>query len=320
MSRLTYTQAARWLLERDDFLLLTHVRPDGDTVGCAAGLCTALRELGKQAHVLYNPETTSIFTPYLEGLIAPEGYVPGTVVSVDVAARSLFPDNARQYLTRVDLAVDHHPSQEFFAKETCLDDRRAACGELVYDIVRTWGPVSREAALPLYVAVSTDCGCFAYSNTSAASHRVAAELMETGIDFYPVNRRHFRTKSLKRLKIEGMLTAGMDLYDGGRTAIVSLTLDMLAQVGAREEDIDDISAFVGQIEGVKTGVTLRELRPGVCKISLRTDPGDLNASHVCAILGGGGHAAAAGATVEAGVAETKEAVLQAIGQVRCRKG
>lgn len=320
MNTVTYTQAAAWLLKRDRFLILTHVRPDGDTIGCAAALCTALREQGKTAYVLDNPETTAIFTPYLEGLLAPAGWEPETVVSVDIAAKSLFPENALPYLPRVDLAVDHHPSQEFFAARTCLDAGRAACGELMYDILRQWGPVSRAAALPLYVAVSTDCGCFVYSNTSAACHRVAAELMETGIDFYPVNRRHFRTKSFKRLKLESMLTEGMELHDGGQTAIVSLTLDMMAKVGAKEEDIDDISAFVGQIEGVRTGVTLRELRPGVCKISLRTDPGDLNASQVCAQLGGGGHAAAAGATVEAGVEETKAAVLQAIQAVRSRLG
>ena len=316
MSELNYTEAAAWLLERDNFLILTHVRPDGDTVGCAAGLCRALREQGKTAFVLPNPETTTIFTPYLEGLLAEESWQPDTVVSVDIAARDLFPENAKVYLPRVDLAIDHHPSQQFFAGETCLDAGRAACGELMYDIVRQWGPVSREVALPLYVAVSTDCGCFVYSNTSPACHRVAAELLETGFDFYPINRKHFRTKSLKRLQLESMLTAGMDVYDEGQTVIVTLTLDMMAQVGAKEEDIDDISAFVGQIEGVRTGVTLRQLRPGVCKISLRTDPGDLNASNVCAVLGGGGHAAAAGATVSGSVEETKTAILAAIAQVR----
>ena len=313
---MTYQEAARWLLTRDDFLILTHVRPDGDTVGCAAALCRALREQGKTAWVLPNPETTAIFTPYLEGLLAPEDWQPGTVVSVDMAARGLFPENALCYLSRVDLAIDHHPSQEFFAAETCLDAARAACGELVYDILRQWGPVSPQVALPLYVAVSTDCGCFVYSNTSAACHRVAAELMETGFDFYPINRKHFRTKSLKRLRLESMLTAGMEVHDGGETVVVSLTLDMMDQVGAKEEDIDEISAFVGQIEGCRTGVTLRELRPGVCKISLRTDPGDLNASKVCALLGGGGHAAAAGATVEGSVEFTRQAVLDAIRQVR----
>ena len=316
MSALSFPQAAQWLLERDNFLLLTHVRPDGDTVGCAAGLCKALREQGKTAWVLPNPETTSIFTPYLEGLLAEDGWQPDTVVSVDIAAKGLFPENALPYLPRVDLAIDHHSSQEFFAKETCLDADRAACGELVYDIVRQWGPVSREVALPLYVAVSTDCGCFVYSNTSPACHRIAAELLETGFDAYPINRKHFRTKTLKRLRLESMLTAGMDVHDNGETVIVSLSLDMMAQVGATEEDIDDISAFVGQIEGVRTGVTLRELRPGVCKISLRTDPSDLNASKVCALLGGGGHAAAAGATVDGDILTTRQAVLAAIAKVR----
>ena len=317
MNTLTYEQAAAWLLERDFFLLLTHVRPDGDTVGCAAGLCHALREQGKTAYVLQNPETTAIFTPYLEGLLAPDGFEPETVVAVDLAAVGLFPENAKSWLERgIDLTIDHHPSQEFYAASTCLDETRAACGELVYDIIRQWGPVSQAAALPLYVAVSTDCGCFVYGNTTPGTHRVAAALMDTGIDVFPVNHKHFRTKSLKRLKIESMMVAGMELHDDGEIAILTLTLDMLAQVEAREEDIDDISAFVGQIEGVSTGITLRELRPDVCKISVRTNPYQLNASAVCAQLGGGGHAGAAGATINATVEETRTAVMQAIRAVQ----
>lgn len=313
---LSYQAAAQWLLDHDGYLILTHVRPDGDTVGCAAALCTALREQGKTAWVLPNPETTAIFTPYLEGLLAPEGYQPQTVVSVDMAARGLFPENAQCYLEKVDLAFDHHPSQEFFAQNTCLDAQRAACGELMFDVIRQWGPVSQAVALPLYVAVSTDTGCFVYSNTSPATHAVAAALLATGIDFYPINRRHFRTRSFKRLQLESLLTAGMELLDDGQLAIVTLTLDMIAQVGAKEEDLDDISAFVGGVEGVHTGVTIRELRPGVCKISLRTEPGELNASAVCGKLGGGGHAAAAGATVEGDPAYTRQVLVQAIRQVQ----
>ena len=163
------TQAAHFLLAHDGYLILTHVRPDGDTIGCAAALCRSLRQAGKEAFVLENREATSLFTPYLEGLLAPEGYRPRTVVAVDMAARGLFPDNARDYLDRVDLTVDHHPSQEFFARETCLDAGRAACGELLYEIVQQLGPVTPEMGEALYVAVSTDCGCFMYSNTTAAT-------------------------------------------------------------------------------------------------------------------------------------------------------
>ena len=316
MNSITTTQAAQFLRERDDFLILTHVRPDGDTIGCAAGLCRGLRLLGKTAHVLKNEGATSLFAPYLEGLAAPEGYEPRTVVSVDIAARSLFPDNAKKYLERVDLAVDHHPSQEFFAKNTCLDSGKAACGQIIFEILKQLIEITPDIALPLYVAVSTDCGCFQYSNTDAAAHRTAAELMESGFDPYPVNRRHFRTRTLKRLKLESLLVQGMELRDEGQTALVFLTLEMMDTVGADERDMEDISAFVGQIEGVKNGATLKETRDGHVKISLRTDPGDLNASAVCALLGGGGHAAAAGAMVEGSMEQVRQRVIQAIGQVR----
>lgn len=316
MNDMTSMQAAQWLLERDQFLILTHLRPDGDTIGCAAGLCQALREQGKTAYVLENPEATSLFTPYLEGLTASPDFSPDAVVAVDIAARGLFPENAKKYLERVDLAIDHHPSQEFYAANTCLDARRAACGELIYDIVCQWGPLSSQTALPLYVAVSTDCGCFVYSNTTGDTHRVAAALIETGIDIYPINRKHFRSKSLKRLKLEGMLTEGMELRDHGETALVFLTRAMIDQLGASERDMDDISAFVGQIEGIKNGITLKETKNGTIKLSLRTDPGDLNASKVCALLGGGGHAAAAGAAFPATMEEARQKVLDAIQAVR----
>ena len=313
---MTYQEAAGFLLAHDHYLILTHLRPDGDTVGCAAGLCRALRQAGKTAYVLSNREVTPLFSPYLEGLLAPEGWQPDTVVSVDIAARGLFPDNAQPYLDRVALAIDHHPSQEFFAGETCLDAGRAACGELVLDIAEQLGPITPDIAVPLYVAVSTDCGCFAYGNTTADTHRAAARLIDRGIPLSQLNKRHFRTKTLRRLQVESAIVRSMELLDGGRTALAFISLDLLAQTGADERDLDDIANFVGQIEGVCNAATLRELSPGRCKLSLRTDPAVLNANHVCALLGGGGHAAAAGATMEGTLQQAREAVLRAIEQVQ----
>lgn len=309
-------EAAAFLTAHDHYLILTHVRPDGDTAGCAAGLCLALRQIGKTAYILENPELTDLFKGYINKLTVEEWDAAETIVSVDIASRSLFPEPAKPYLDRVDLAIDHHPSQEFFAKATCLDSKRASCGQLIYDIVKRFAAITPEIGEALYVAVSTDCGCFQYSNTDADAHRVAAELMESGFDPYPVNRRHFRTKTLKRLKLESLLTEGVELRDGGATAIVYLTRELIDQVGADERDMDNISAFVGQIEGVRSGVTLKETLDGQVKISLRTDPGDLNASQVCALLGGGGHAAAAGGMVKGGMAQARQAVLDAIEQVR----
>ena len=313
---MTYTEAAELLRRQDNILILAHRRPDGDTIGCAVGLCAALRELGKTAWLLPNADATALFTPYLEGYLAPDGFSPAFVVSVDIAGRGLFPENARCWLEKgVDLAVDHHGSNEGFGKENCVDPGRAACGELIYDIIRQWGPVSPAAALPLYLAVSTDTGCFVYSNTTPDTHRVAAALMDTGIDYRRVNKRHFRTKSFKRLRLESMITQDMELFDNGTIAIAAVSLDMMNALDAREEDAEDIAAFAGQVEGVETAVTIRELRPGECKLSVRTSAG-LNASAVCALLGGGGHAAAAGCSVAGSVADAKTAILNAIRQVQ----
>ena len=316
MNTITTAQAAQFLMEHDNFLILTHVRPDGDTIGCGAGLCHALRQAGKRAHVLENPGATSLFTGYLEGLTTVSGDVNQTIVSVDIAARSLFPPNAQAFLDRVDLAIDHHPSQEFFAKATCLDSGKASCGEVVLDIVKRFTALTPEIGRALYVALSTDCGCFQYSNTGADAHRAAAELMDTGFDPYPINRAHFRSKTFKRLKLEGLLAQGMELRDSGATALVFITQKIIQELEADERDMDNISAFVGQVEGVKNGVTLKETADGCVKISLRTDPGDLNASTVCALLGGGGHAAAAGAMLEGSMEQVRQAVIDAIEQVR----
>lgn len=312
---MTIKEAAAWLGSHDRYLILTHKRPDGDTIGCAAGLCRGLRGLGKTAHICPGTGETHLFTPYLEGLLAPEGFQPETVVSVDIAARGLFTDTGKPWLERgIDLAIDHHPSQEFFAKETCLDASRAACGEIIYEILAQLGQVNAETALPLYVAVSTDTGCFQYGNTTAHTHRVAAALMDTGLDVSPLNKRHFRTKTWARLQVERLIVERMHRYEDGKIAVAPVSLSLLDEAGATEEDMEDIAAFLGQIEGVETSITIRELADGGCKLSVRTS-GGLNATKVCAVLGGGGHAAAAGCTVNVGLKEAEEQILAAIRQV-----
>lgn len=313
---MTTVQTADFLRIHDNYLILTHIRPDGDTIGCAAGLCQALRQLGKTAFILENPGTAPLFFPYLDGLTIDSAWTPDTVVAVDMAACSMFPENAKVYLDRVDLTIDHHPSQEYFAAQTCLDAGAAACGEILYDIAKQLGPVTSAIATPLYVAVSTDCGCFVYNNTTPDTHRVAAALMECGIDTPLLNKRHFRTKSIRRMQLESAMIAGMELYDHDTIAIVCVTAQMLTDIGVTQNDKENLAALAGELEGIKTAVTIQEVAPNTHKISMRTDPADLNANTVCGLLGGGGHAAASGATLQADLAQTKASVLAAIKQVK----
>ena len=311
---MTTAEAARLLLGWDELLLLTHVRPDGDTVGSAAALCQALRDRGKTAYLLPNPELTATYAPYAAPYAAPEGFVPRHVVSVDIAALSLLPENARPYQDRIDLAIDHHPSQEFFARETCLEAESAACGEIVYNIITLMTPLTPEIALPLYVAVSTDTGCFVYSNTTARTHRIAAELMDCGIDVGAVNKALFRTKSAVRLAMEARMVADMELYDNGRVVVMSIPLSLCRELHATEADIEELSSLAALVQGTDCGITLRELKPGRVKISLRTGP-RVDACAVCRVLGGGGHKAAAGATVEGTMDEVKAGILAAYREV-----
>ena len=311
---LTVDQATALLRQLDRVLILTHVRPDGDTVGCAAALCAALRALDKTAYLLDNPELTETTTPYFAPYTAPADFVPNHVVSTDVATTALLPENALPYAGRIDLAIDHHPSFERFGRENILRSEAAACGELMYSILSRLGPITPEIALPLYVAVSTDTGCFAYGNTTADTHAVAAALMRTGIDYHTVNKVFFRTKSRKRMQLEGAMLSACEFYDHDRVAVLSVPLSLMARFQATESDAEDLSALGGQIQGVDCAITMRELKPDVWKMSLRTGS-RINATKACGLLGGGGHAAAAGCTVEAPWQEAKERILAAVAQV-----
>ncbi len=307
-----YREAAGFLKAHDNYLILSHKRPDGDTIGCAAGLCRALRKLGKTAYALPSLDATALMAGYLDGLTAPDDLVPDTVVGVDIAALGLLPDNAQPWRDRIDLAIDHHPSQEFFARETCLEADKAACGEIVWKICTELGVMDGSIAAPLYVAVSTDCGCFVYANTTPHTHRVAAALMEQGIPFQALNKKHFRTKTMARMKLEDLILQNMRLYHDGTVAVAPVSLAMMAEAGATSEDTDDLAAFLGQIAGVLHTATIREHEGGECRVSVRPDAKKLNATRVCARLGGGGHRAASGCTVMGTVQEAERAILAAI--------
>lgn len=311
---LTVQETAALLRGMDDVLLLTHVRPDGDTVGSAAALCRALRDIGKTAYLLPNSGITPTYESYAAPYWAPEGFAPAHVVSVDIAALNLLPDNAAAYADRIELAIDHHGSHGFFAEQVCLDADAAACGEILYGIIRELTAVTPDIAMLLYVAIATDTGCFVYSNTTAQTHRIASELLGCGIDVGPVNKALFRTKSRTRLAMEARMVADMTLFDQDRVVVMTIPLSLRQEMHATEADIEELSSLAALVEGTDCGVTLRELRPGVIKISLRTGP-RVDACAVCQKLGGGGHKAAAGATADGTMDEVRSAVLRAYQEV-----
>ncbi len=307
--------AARLLFAANDILILTHRRPDGDTSGCAGALCRGLRTLGKAAFVLPNPESTARYEP----LIAPfypesAAYEPKFVVSVDLAAPGLFPDNAERYLERVDLAIDHHRSNPLFAAHNIVNPEAGACAEIIYDLLMALGvPLTRALAEPLYVAVSTDTGCFRYSNTTPHTHAVAAACLSTGLDGGDLNRMLFETKSRPRFEMERIIFDSMEFLEDGRIALAILRRADINRTGASMDDLDSIAALPRQIEGVEIGLTITENSDGSAKISVRTTK-EVDASALCRQIGGGGHLRAAGASLDAfdGARETLLRIAQAV--------
>lgn len=315
MKPLNEQQAAEQLLQWDRILILTHRRPDGDTVGSAAALCRGLRRMGKQAWVLANPQLTQKYSPWLAGLTVDATPADARLVAVDVAAENMLALNAEHLAGRIDLTIDHHGSNTGYAAEGLVRGETAACGEIIYEVLLAAGiGPDKEMAEALYVAISTDTGCFKYSNVTEHTLRVAAALKQAGADTYPINKRLFETKRFARLKLEAYLTGTCAFYAGGKIGVCRIPAAVRDELALTEDDVDDISGFARDIEGVEIAAMLRDLDGGRTKVSLRTSPA-YDASAICARLGGGGHRAAAGATVTGTLDEAAEQLLQAIAAI-----
>ncbi len=304
--------AASFLKNNDNFTIITHAHPDGDTLGSGIGLCLALRALEKKANVINNEETPPKFR-YLE--IEPQEFEEQTVVAVDIADVTLMGNEVREkYETRVDLSVDHHGSNRLFAKLNYVDASAAAAAQIVFELVGLLGvSITPQIADCLYTGISTDTGCFRYANVTPETHRVAAKLMEYGADAAKINVRMFETKTRTYAALERLALDGMQFFYDGKCALITITRDMFAESGSDENECDGIAAISRQIEGVLVGVTMRERRDGTYKASVRThDPVD--ASAICGRLGGGGHPNAAGCQLPGTREEATKLLIDTIGE------
>ncbi|GHV06780.1 phosphoesterase RecJ-like protein [Clostridia bacterium] len=313
---LTLTQTAEFLQSRDNFLILTHRAPDGDTLGSAAGLCLGLRALGKAAYVAPNAEIGDRFRPFTEKLFPPNSASFATTVIVDTASTQLIPKSLREYEPSIELSIDHHPNGGAFAPNYIADQSCAATGELVYLLLQELNvTINAEMAEPLYVALATDTGCFKYENTTGRTLRVAADLKDTGLETSAINTALFDTKTFSRLALEAALLSDVELLRGGRVAIMYLTKEKMAAAGATEDDTDGLSGLARQIQGVEVGVLLREQDDEdgqqVTRLSVRTGP-RFNAGAICSKFGGGGHKRAAGSTLAADFDYARDLILNAI--------
>lgn len=304
-------EAVKLIKENDNFLILTHMNPDGDTLGCGFGLCRALHKLGKKARVINSDTIPQKFEYMYEGL-ENEEFEEKFIIAVDIATTALLGEKLSVYKDKVDLCIDHHGTNTDYAKKTLLDaDAGAAC-ELIYEIVCSLGiQIDKKIADCLYTGLSTDTGCFKYDNATSRTYHIGANLLDFGADSAKINRIMFDTKTKTFIRLYRLALDGMRLHFGDRCAVMKITQEMYKKTGSNESETDALVPLTRQIEGVIVGITFKEKPDGTCKASVRTRDG-FSASELCKVFGGGGHVQAAATTFDVGVEEAEKLMLEQV--------
>ena len=305
-------KVAEILKEQDNILILVHAHPDGDTLGCGFSLCRSLLSLGKNARVSCSDPIPSKYG-YLFKDIEEKSFDPDFVVAVDVADTKLLGKmNEELYANKIDLCIDHHGSNRLYAKQTYLDASAAAACEILLQIIKELGAeITKETADCIYTGLSTDTGCFRYSNVTPRTMIMGAEMIEKGASHADINTVMFDTKTKSYLELQRLCLDGLEMHFDDKCALITVTQEMFRLSGSDESECDAIASLSRQVEGVVVGATLRERADGSFKVSLRTHE-PIDASAICAKMNGGGHPRAAGCQLEGTLEEAKATLLKNI--------
>lgn len=299
----------------DNVLILTHKSPDGDTLGCGFALCAYLRDLGKKANVINNENFPVRYNFLYDGYYVQE-FEPEFVIAVDVADSKLLGSHLKAFMEpgKIDVCVDHHISNKFYAKKTFLDGKASAAALIFYEYFKAIGyKMSDFIAMALYTAIATDTGCFKYQNTTPSAHMAAADLMQYNIGFETINRKMFDVKSKGRIKVEQRVISNMEYYFNDRCTMIVLTTELMNSCGAEPAEFEGLASIPLEIEGVVIGITVKQRHENVFKLSVRTTE-EVDASAFCRNFGGGGHIRAAGCEIEGNLQEVRLKVIQAVAE------
>ena len=307
---ITVKEAAAELLRRDGITILCHGRPDGDTLGSGFGLWYALTGLGKAARVLCSdglPENYAFLAPEYR----PGDFAENYIVAVDVASPALLGNLEAAYGGRVDLCIDHHPSNTRYAGKLVLQDTAAATAEIIWELLGELGipmPGDGPVARCLYTGIATDTGCFRFSSTTPRCLRIAADFVESGLDTQMVNTAMFESKSRGRVALEAAVLSGIRYFLSSRCAVITVPRALQQRLEVDDSQLEGLASIPREIQGVWVGITIKEREDG-CRVSVRTTP-QADASRICAAFGGGGHLRAAGCTIQGSPEQAAELLVE----------
>ncbi len=299
------------------FLITSHVRPDGDALGSELALYHILRDMGKKA-VVYNQDVTPAIYAFLPGadeivhsLGAVDRFDAAFVLDCSDISRVGDEQGKVGSIQKV-VNIDHHVSTGTFSKILLTDSQASSTGEMIHRLLRHMGvTITEDIATNIYTAIITDTGSFQYSNTGSATFRAAADLIEKGADCRYIAKNIYETKPAVQIRLMGKVLDTLQLYQGGKVGVISVTQEMLRMEGALPEHTEGLVDMVRSIQGVEVAVCCYELSEKRFKVSLRSKE-DTDVSRIAGTLGGGGHKNASACRVEGDLETARERVLDAI--------
>jgi bifunctional oligoribonuclease and PAP phosphatase NrnA len=302
----------------DKLLLTTHENPDGDALGSLLAMHWILEQLGKQSVMYMSPDEFPLPWEYRawtfdEGLVgaAPSDVAERTVVFLDCGNIDRMPvDFLQQDGLRI-LNIDHHHDNTRFGTVNLVVPEASCTAEIVYRLAKDLGvEITPPIADALYTGLVTDTGKFMYENTSPEAHRMAAELIEAGVEPHEVHRRLYEDLPFRRLQLLQRALASVERFDDGSITLAQLVKDDYAATGASEQDSEGVVDHMRAVEGTAVAVLVREQlsddRQGTRKVSLRATDGRVDVSQIARDFGGGGHPQAAGFSTPLGFADVVE--------------
>lgn len=294
-----------------------HQRPDGDAIGSIVGLGMSLRLAGKKVTILCEDPVPSLlqFLPASEEVIQS----PGQGLGFDVAVAL---DNATKVRLGLNtclafsdakflINMDHHVTNEKYGDLNYVDASSPAAGQIIYDFIQQSGlPMNDDIRVNLFTAISTDTGSFQYSNTNGRTLRIAAEIVEAGVDTSDLARRLYQSKSLKQMSLLKELLNGMQLDCENQLTYWGLTRELSEKMDLLPGDVDDLIDILRMIDSVKVAIFFEELPDGKIRVSSRSKDPRISVSEICAQFGGGGHKMAAGARLTGPLAEAQRRFIE----------
>jgi bifunctional oligoribonuclease and PAP phosphatase NrnA len=304
-------------------LVTTHVRPDGDALGTTGALVLALRKKGIDADVLLLSKLPSKYAFIYDDHairhfeLTPEFSLEGydAFLCADTGTWSQLPGLKEIVLAYrgKKIVIDHHLTQEDWADVKLVDTSAAAASEVVEVLLRDWGvELDREIASCLFLGIASDTGWFQFSNTRPQTMRVAAELMEAGVDTDRMYQLLYQNERAERLALQARAIASLELLAGGRLAVMMVRKTDFTDVKANVPDTESIINWPLQIRAVEVSILIVEpLEAGPVRISLRSK-GSVDVARFAEQFGGGGHARAAGLKIDATLGGAKDRVVTAM--------